>query len=103
MEYGKIAGVDKDVSRIAQGSVMLSMRNQEAIDKGLALLDGFYELGCNLYDTSSIYGGGDCDRVLGLWMESRGIREKVVIQGKCAHHSRDRKRGKLQDWPPHEH
>jgi len=89
MEYGRIDGVDKPVSRIAQGSVMLSMAEQ---DDSLALLDAIYEQGCNFFDTSSIYSGGECDRILGLWTESRGIRDKVVILGKCAHHNRDRKR-----------
>ena len=92
MEYGNIPGVNKPVSRIAQGSTMLTMKDAAAVERGLALLDAFFELGCTLYDTSTIYGGGDCDRILGLWMESRGNREKVVIQGKGCHHSRDRKR-----------
>lgn len=92
MTYGEIPGVTKPVSRIAQGATFCSMRSDEAQAESLALLDACYELGCNFYDTSSIYGGGDCDRVLGLWMEQRGIRDKVVIQGKCCHHNRDRKR-----------
>lgn len=92
MEYGRIAGVDKPVSRIAQGATVLSMRDEEALARGLELLDGFHALGCNIFDTSSIYGGGDCDRVLGRWMESRGLYDEVVILGKCAHHNRDRKR-----------
>ena len=92
MTYAEIPGVTKPLSRIAQGATFCSMRTDEALDQSMALLDEFFELGCNVFDTSTIYGGGDCDRVLGRWTQSRGIRESVVIQGKCCHHSRDRKR-----------
>jgi len=89
MEYGKVKGLEKKVSRIAQGTIMLSANKAE---EGFALLDGVYALGCNTFDAAHVYGGGACERVLGQWIEKRGLREQVVILSKGAHHNGDRKR-----------
>ena len=89
MTYGHIAGLDKPISRILQGTIMLRSDEEEA---GFALLDGLYALGVNGFDGAHIYGGGQCERVLGKWIEARGVREKVVILTKGAHHTGDRKR-----------
>ena len=89
VQYGEIRGVDKPVSRIVQGTVMIS--SQEA-ERGFALLDEVRELGCTTFDTAHQYGDGDSERTFGRWMESRGLREDVVVIGKGAHHSLDRSR-----------
>jgi aryl-alcohol dehydrogenase-like predicted oxidoreductase len=89
MRYGRIAGVDKPVSRIGQGLVMINTRDLEG---GFALLDAVFETGVTLFDSSSIYGGGDCDRGFGRWVASRGVRDRVVMLDKCAHHNADRRR-----------
>jgi aryl-alcohol dehydrogenase-like predicted oxidoreductase len=89
MEYGKVKGINKKVARIAQGTIMLSAAKAE---EGFALLDGVYALGCNTFDAAHIYGGGACERILGQWIEKRGIRDEVVILSKGAHHNGDRKR-----------
>lgn len=89
MEYGNIDGVDKPISRILHGTIMLKTDEEE---QGFALLDGVYELGVNAFDCAHIYGGGQCERVLGKWIESRGVRDEVVILTKGGHHSGDRKR-----------
>ncbi len=89
MKYGAIPGVKKPVSRLVQGAIMLTAENEA---EGFALLDAAYEQGCNTFDTAHVYGGGDCDRVLGRWMAARGLREKVVVLAKGAHPNPDRKR-----------
>jgi len=89
MQYGSIEGLDKPVSRLVQGTVMLHSDSER---ENLVLLDAVFEAGCNTYDTAHIYGNGECERVLGRWIRSRNIREKVVILDKGAHHSADRKR-----------
>lgn len=89
MEYGHIAGIDKPISRIVQGTVMVNSREEE---KGFALLDAVFEGGCNIFDTAYNYGGGDNERAVGKWINSRGVRDKVVILGKGAHHNQDRKK-----------
>jgi aryl-alcohol dehydrogenase-like predicted oxidoreductase len=89
MEYGNVAGVNKKISRLVQGTVMLSTGEMEA---SVDLLDEVFELGCNSFDTAHVYAGGQAERVLGEWMERRGNREEVFILSKGAHHNADRKR-----------
>jgi aryl-alcohol dehydrogenase-like predicted oxidoreductase len=89
MQYGTISGVDKPISRLVQGTVRIS---SDQLERGFALLDEVYALGCNAFDTAHVYGGGDCERVLGRWIEERGLRDDVVIITKGAHHNADRKR-----------
>jgi aryl-alcohol dehydrogenase-like predicted oxidoreductase len=89
VKYGKVPGIDKDVSRLAQGTVMIST---DKLDYSFELLDGIFALGCTTFDTAHQYAGGDKDRTLGLWLKDRGLREKVVILGKGAHHNDARRR-----------
>ena len=62
MKYGSVAGVDKKVSRICQGSIMFT---EEKLDEAFALMDAAYEIGINCIDSAWIYGGGDCERCVG--------------------------------------
>jgi aryl-alcohol dehydrogenase-like predicted oxidoreductase len=39
-----------------------------------------------------VYQGGNAERVFGEWMAARGVRDKVVVIGKGAHHNQDRRR-----------
>ncbi|HZJ83703.1 MAG TPA: aldo/keto reductase [Clostridia bacterium] len=89
MKYGKVKGMDKDVSRLVLGTDYMTTQD---LDNNFAMLDVAFELGCNTLDTAHGYGGGDGERVMGRWMEARGNREKVVILTKGAHHNADRKR-----------
>ncbi|HXF60828.1 MAG TPA: aldo/keto reductase [Caldilineaceae bacterium] len=89
MEYGSVAGLDKPVARLVQGTVMLSSKQ---LEESFALLDAVFEQGGNTFDTAHGYGSGDCERVLGRWVRERGLREQVVIIGKGAHHNQDRQR-----------
>jgi aryl-alcohol dehydrogenase-like predicted oxidoreductase len=90
MRYGQIPGVNKPVARVMQGGTMLGSDLDEA--QSFALLDQVYELGCNTIDTAHVYSGGDSERVIGRWLEARGIREEIVIITKGAAHSADRRR-----------
>jgi aryl-alcohol dehydrogenase-like predicted oxidoreductase len=89
MQYGTIEGISKPISRLVQGSIMMSTKDFE---RGAALFDAILELGCTCYDTAHVYGSGDVERAFGRWVNSRGIRDKIVIIGKGAHLSQDRKR-----------
>ena len=68
------------------------MISQKEQDRSFALLDAVYAQGCRTFDTAHGYGQGDCERSLGDWIASRGVRDEVVILGKGAHHNRDRRR-----------
>ncbi len=89
MEYGSVPGIDKPISRLVQGTVMVSTKQ---LDWSFGLLDEIFELGCTTFDTAHQYGGGDNERTVGRWVNDRGLRDKVVILGKGAHHSQDRRR-----------
>ena len=89
MQYGKIAGVPNPISRLVQGSVMVESK---AIPECFYLLDAIRDLGCTTFDTAHVYGSGDNERTFGKWVRERGIRNKINIIGKGAHHSQDRKR-----------
>ena len=82
MKYAQIDGIDKPVSRLLQGSIMLSREDR---DGNFRLLDACFENGFNAYDSAHSYGAGFTDSELGAWMAARGIRDEAVILGKCAH------------------
>ena len=81
MKYGEIPGVKKPVSRLAQGSIMLSRAN---LDDSFALLDAMMENGINLLDTAHCYGE-DNERIPGEWCASRGVRDDFIMLAKGAH------------------
>jgi aryl-alcohol dehydrogenase-like predicted oxidoreductase len=88
MQYATIPGVEKPVSRLMQGTLMVNREGKP----GLELLDAIFELGCNSFDTAHGYGGGENERIVGAWINERGIRNEVVVVGKGAHPNQDRKR-----------
>ena len=89
MEYGNVPGIEKKISQLVQGCIMLNRNKKE---EGFALLDAAFAAGITAYDSAHGYGGGEVDRMLGLWMEARGNRDAVVIIGKGAHLNQDRNR-----------
>jgi aryl-alcohol dehydrogenase-like predicted oxidoreductase len=89
MNYGNVPGLDKPISRLVQGTVMV---NGDNIEKEFGLLDAIFALGCTTFDTAHVYGSGKNERAVGQWVRDRGLREKVVIIAKGAHHNQDRKR-----------
>ncbi|MEZ4583406.1 MAG: aldo/keto reductase [Caldilineaceae bacterium] len=72
MEYGSVPGVDKPISRLVQGTVMV---NSNEMEQSFALLDGVRALGCTTFDTGHIYGNGDNERTVETWVRDRGVLE----------------------------
>ncbi len=89
MLYGSVRGIDKPVSRLVLGTMIINTRE---LEKSFALMDAAFELGCTTLDTAHVYAGGDSERAIGRWMEKRGNRDKVIILSKGAHPNADRKR-----------
>jgi aryl-alcohol dehydrogenase-like predicted oxidoreductase len=89
MQYGKLPGIDKPISRLVQGSMMISSRDLEA---SFSLLDAVFDLGCTAFDLAHVYGGGDVERTFGQWLRERDCRDEIMILTKGAHHNQDRKR-----------
>ena len=76
-------GEAKKVSQIVMGTMLEGAI--EPFAHGLALFDDFFERGGTCFDTAHIYGGGMGERVVGRWLESRGVRDDVTLLVKGAH------------------
>ena len=80
MKYGRIEGLDKDISLLVMG-----VDNQRRVPHTAVMFDDWFERGGNAFDSAFIYGGGRCETVLGRWIADRGVREQTVILDKGAH------------------
>jgi predicted dehydrogenase/aryl-alcohol dehydrogenase-like predicted oxidoreductase len=80
MRYGQIPGVDKPISRLVMG-----VDNQRTFAHAAVMFDDFFERGGTCFDTAYIYLRGLSERLLGEWVRSRDLRERVVILDKGAH------------------
>ncbi|MEI6084559.1 MAG: aldo/keto reductase [Verrucomicrobiota bacterium] len=80
MQYGRVAGIDKPVSRLVMGSM-----DFDTVPYTTVMCDDFFERGGNCFDTAHIYGGGGPERILGHWIRNRAVRDQIVIIGKGAH------------------
>ena len=80
MKYGRLPGLDKQVSRLVMG-----VDNIYFAPHTFVMWDDFYARGGNCWDTAYVYGGGQSERALGAWIKARGLRDKVVILDKGAH------------------
>ena len=76
MTFGRLSELDKPVSRLVMGADSNSLMPFTAI-----MFDEFFASGGNVFDTSYGYGvpNGACERNLGQWIRSRGIRDQVVV------------------------
>ena len=89
METRQIPGISMPVSKVVLGTMIMNRGCQEQSD---ALLDAALALGVNTLDTAHVYGGGDTERAVGVWLAKRGNRESVVLLAKGCHHNSDRQR-----------
>src|SRR5580700_8868739 len=89
MKFGNVPGVDKPVSRLVHGATGMAQYDDALVHAGL---DAAMEFGCNTFDSAHIYYGGAHERALGQWIRDNGVRDKIVILAKGAHHNSDRRR-----------
>lgn len=80
MKYGRIGGIDQDVSRLVIGC-----DHQREAGPANALWDDYFKRGGNCFDTAHGYGGGTPEKLLGAWVKTNKLRDRVVIIGKGAH------------------
>ena len=89
MEYNKIKGLEKPISRFVLGT--MTFREPDKFDEYFAMLDNALANGINTIDSARGYGRGNSERAIVQWMKERGNREQVVFTTKGCHHSfRDR-------------
>ena len=89
MRYGQVQGIDKPVSRIVLGTMIINTREEA---RSFAMIDAAFEQGGTTLDTAHVYAGGDSERAIGRWMKARGNRDQVVVLTKGAHPNADRPR-----------
>ena len=80
MRRVELPGIAKQTSVVALGAVGMETATHAAI-----LLDAFYERGGTMVDTAWGYFGGRADRAVGGWMETRGVRQDMVVLAKGVH------------------
>ena len=80
MQYDKINGLEKSISKLIIGN-----DNQTDYDEAAKLWDHWVEVGGNAFDNAHIYGGGSMETLLGKWHKSRNNLNDLVIIAKGAH------------------
>lgn len=80
MQYQKIKGIRKPLSRIIYGCTTNAMMRGENVSQ---LLDEICALGINTFDTAEHYGLSEVS--LGKWMFERNNRDDIVIITKGCH------------------
>lgn len=82
IKYSRIKNVDKDISQLVLGTMVLT---NDKVKEGFGLLDDVYALGVTTFDCAAVYSDGESEQVLGKWVNTRNLRDKVAIISKCAH------------------
>jgi len=94
MKYGTVRGLDKPVSRLVLGTMIISSRDR---DRSFALLDAAWEHGIRAFDTAVVYGGGASEEGLGMWLRERNLGKEAVVISKGCHPAGNRKRVTPED------
>ena len=88
MKYAKIAGLEKDLSKLVFGTATPKLfaavapnATEEDKETAFRLLDDVFKSGINTFDCAA----HDGEDILGQWMASRSIREQCAVITKCAH------------------
>ena len=80
MQYDKINGLEKSISKLIIGN-----DNQTDYDEAAKLWDHWIDVGGNAFDNAHIYGGGSMETLLGKWHKARNNLNDLVIITKGAH------------------
>lgn len=82
MKYFQLPKTDLNVSRVALGCMRIANKSTDEVEK---LVKTALDLGINFFDHADIYGGGQSEQVFGeVLQRNPGLREKMIIQTKCA-------------------
>ncbi|MFQ0813408.1 alcohol dehydrogenase [Brucella anthropi] len=87
MEFRRLGRTELNVSPLCFGGNVFGWTVDEATS--FSLLDRFVDAGFNFIDTADVYSawapgnvGGESETIIGNWLKSRGLRDKVVIATK---------------------
>jgi aryl-alcohol dehydrogenase-like predicted oxidoreductase len=48
-------------------------------NSSFAVLDRFYEIGGRMIDTADCYSNGTSEKIIGAWMQTRGVRKDILV------------------------
>jgi aryl-alcohol dehydrogenase-like predicted oxidoreductase len=82
MEYRRLGRSSLQVSSIGLGGATFGREIDELA--AFAILDRALERGITLFDTAAAYSAGASEEILGRWIASRGVREKITLATKVA-------------------
>jgi 1-deoxyxylulose-5-phosphate synthase len=82
MEYRKLGRTDLSVSSIGLGCVTFGREIDE--EASFVVMDRALEVGITLFDTAEAYAKGGSETVVGRWLASRGVRDKIVLATKVS-------------------
>lgn len=81
MKYVDIGGAGLNASAIAVGCMRISAFSHAELSE---FIHTALDCGVNFFDHADIYGGGECESAFGrVLSDEPGLRERMVIQGKC--------------------
>ncbi len=78
-----IPGLRNPVSQLILGT---DYYKPEILEQIVPLIDEFVALGGNTIDTARVYGGGQSEKAIGMWLQGRKDRDQLNIWTKGAHH-----------------
>ncbi len=82
MKYIRIQETDLNVSNIVLGCMRLTALSQKEAENHIRTA---MDAGVNMFDHADIYGGGECETLFAKAVGMNpSVREKMVIQNKCA-------------------
>lgn len=82
MKYFKKEQFDRELSQVALGCMRIADMSDYEAD---AHISNALDCGINYFDHADIYGGGKCEEVFGgVLKRNPGMRDKMIIQTKCA-------------------
>ncbi|MFO7761086.1 MAG: aldo/keto reductase [Thermodesulfobacteriota bacterium] len=85
MQYTKIFGIDKEVSRVALGTWAIGGWMWGGTDEDLSVrtIHAALDKGINVIDTAPVYGFGRSEKIVGKALKEYGGREGIVLATKA--------------------
>ena len=81
MKYIPFGQEKRELSEIVLGMMRISDKSVKEVEE---LVETALSVGINAFDLADIYGGGQCEELLGQVLNNRpDLREKMWIQSKC--------------------
>lgn len=87
MNYKKLGNSNLNISTISMGT--MTWGEQNTLKEAFEQMDYAYDQGVNIFDSAELYPvppsadtQGETSRILGQWVKSRKIRDKVIIADK---------------------